>query len=856
MNLMQNSDSHTTPLELLAPAGDWECVHAAIENGADAIYFGLDCGFNARHRAKNFGLGDLAEIGKTLRRRGVRGYVTMNTLVYPSEMDALADVIGEIAVAGIDAVLVQDFGVARLVRTICPELEIHASTQMSLTSAETIAVAQELAISRVVLARELSVREIQKIAGATKMPLEVFIHGALCVAYSGQCLTSESLGGRSANRGQCAQACRLPYDLICDGQDVPLGNQKYLISPQDLAGYAAIPELMDAGIASIKIEGRLKTSEYVANITSHYRAAIDEAIATRTVTISEAAKQEMELSFSRGFSPGWLEGNDHKRLVPGESSAKRGIGLGEVLEVTADRIKIHVSATVRLGDGIAIEDTNGRPTQGSRVFELLDEHNNPIEQLSADRTGWIGLARDEIEWSEIESGQPVFKNDDPQLNRRLRQTFSGGDPVRRQPVDFRVVARVGQPLEIHGTLVGGSAKWAAESVSVSGETALAIARKHPVTTELLREKLGRLGGTGFQMRHLQAEIDGEPMVPMAMLNELRRSWVRQLTAQLDRAPTRQIDIEAGKRLLDFPVSVALPNRALEQNLTQLSVMCRTLDQVQAACASQVSWVLVDFQNIRLYRQAIETAREHGLPIAVASVRIQKPGEMGLLKVLDRHAPDAILARNLAALDYFNSRGLMTIADFSLNVTNHLSAQWIFDRGASRVTASYDLNRSQLLDLVRSHAPGALEVGALEVVVHQHMPMFHMEHCVFCSVLSPGTDKTNCGRPCDDHIVQLRDRVGAEHPLHADVACRNTIYNGTPQSGAEMIETLLQHGVSWFRVELLEESDQAAQRTIKLYQRCLSGEVSGADVWRTLQATNRLGVTRGTMEAERNPLAIL
>src|SRR6056297_2415104 len=330
---MQAPQPTTEKPELLAPAGDWDCVHAAIENGADAIYFGLDCGFNARFRAKNFGLDDLPELTKTLRTRGVRGYVTMNTLTFPSEMPRLAEVIEQIARAGVDAVLVQDFGVARLTRAICPELEIHASTQMSLTSGETIEVARELGLARVVLARELSVGEIRKIRAATDVPLEAFIHGALCVAYSGQCLTSESLGGRSANRGQCAQACRLPYELVCDGEDRELGDVRYLLSPQDLAGYGVIPELMRIGVASLKIEGRLKTAEYVANITAHYRRAIDRVAAGDSPGIGDDDVREMELSFSRGFSPGWLAGNDHKRLVPGISSAKRGIRLGDVVSV-------------------------------------------------------------------------------------------------------------------------------------------------------------------------------------------------------------------------------------------------------------------------------------------------------------------------------------------------------------------------------------------------------------------------------------------------------------------------------------------------------------------------------------------
>ncbi len=344
--------------------------------------------------------------------------------------------------AGIDAVLVQDFGVARIVRAICPDLEIHASTQMSLTSAETIAVAAELGLSRVVLPRELSVDEIRKIAGATEMPLEVFIHGALCVAYSGQCLTSESLGGRSANRGQCAQACRLPYELICDGEDRDLGDVKYLLSPQDLAGYAAIPDLIAAGVASLKIEGRLKTPEYVANITGHYRAAIDQASREGNVTISDQSKREMELSFSRGFSPGWLPGNDHKRLVPGLQSAKRGIELGEVIDVDPDRIKIRISAPVALGDGLAIGD------QGGRIYSLHNSDGIKITEMSENRVGWIGFGRGEIDWSAVDVGDMVFKNDDPALNRRLRQTYSGVDPVRRRPIDISVFAASGEQLRL------------------------------------------------------------------------------------------------------------------------------------------------------------------------------------------------------------------------------------------------------------------------------------------------------------------------------------------------------------------------------------------------------------------------
>ena len=250
-----NAPQHTPPAaagppELLSPAGDFDCVRAAVENGADAVYFGLNSGFNARARAANLGPDELADVMAFVHRRGVRGYVTLNTLVFPSELAEFEQTVRQVAAAGVDAVLVQDLGAVRLIKAVAPDLAVHASTQMTLTSAESIELVARLGVERVVLARELSIDEIAHIHRQTAMPLEVFVHGALCVAYSGQCLTSESLGGRSANRGQCAQACRLPYELICDGREIDLGAMQYLLSPQDLAAYALVPELIAAGASA------------------------------------------------------------------------------------------------------------------------------------------------------------------------------------------------------------------------------------------------------------------------------------------------------------------------------------------------------------------------------------------------------------------------------------------------------------------------------------------------------------------------------------------------------------------------------------------------------------------------------
>src|SRR5687768_6590632 len=304
---------HVRTPELLAPAGDWECSKAAVENGADAIYFGLEK-FNARMRAHNFTVADLPKLMEFLHLRGVRGYVTFNTLVFPNELILAQQYLRAIITAGVDAAIVQDVGIARLIRSLSPDFPIHASTQMTITSAAGVEFARELGCNLVVLARECSIKEIESIqglaatvGGESAMPLEVFVHGALCVAYSGQCLTSESLGGRSANRGECAQACRMPYELISDGKIVPLGDRKYLLSPQDLAGIEVLPELVRSGVASLKIEGRLKSAEYVANVTRVYRRALDKiALEASAELFTAADSYDLQMGFSRGLYSGWF----------------------------------------------------------------------------------------------------------------------------------------------------------------------------------------------------------------------------------------------------------------------------------------------------------------------------------------------------------------------------------------------------------------------------------------------------------------------------------------------------------------------------------------------------------------------
>ena len=825
--------------ELLAPAGDRTCLIAAVENGADAVYFGVQ-GHNARARATNFELAALPEVMDLLHRRGVKGYVTLNTLAFSRELPALEITVRAIAEAGVDAVIVQDVGLARLIRALTPDLEIHASTQMSITETAGIQLAADLGCSRVILARELSLREIAKIRETAPLPVEVFVHGALCVAYSGQCLTSEALGGRSANRGECAQACRLPYEIVCDGEVCDLGNIQYLLSPQDLAAFELIPQLVEVGVASLKIEGRLKTPEYVANITRNYRNAIDSAMAGHDEPIGPDAVREMELSFSRGFSQGFFGPRDHKVLVRGDYAKKRGVFVGTVESVVGGRIRLNLVAPVKLGDGLVLDaiEESSAPEQGGRLYEVIRPRlgrNVPLpvgpEGLSAGPAE-LGFGRRDLDLRLVQPGQRVWKTDDPELTRRLRQTFEG--PARRKVgVALKIRAVVGEPILLEARANNGA------FASVVGDQALVEATNQPASVDSLREQVDRLGGTIYEIAEFVAEIEGGPLVPRSLLNALRRDLITALdSARI--APARQI--AAGSVLASLrPSMPAFDPDALPTG-PELTVLCRTVPQIEAAIAFGSKTIYADFQDIKAYAEAVAVARAgQGVEIYLATPRIQKPGEANIYRYLTRQGADGLLVRNAGGIAWCSEQSIPFIADFSVNAANELAVDFFRGRGARRVTASYDLSFDQLDDLLQAVPP-----GWLEVVVHQQIPMFHMEFCAFSAHLANGKPNPECGRPCDHHDVKLRDRVGMEHPLKADVGCRNTLFNAVPQTAAEYLPRLIARKASHLRVEFLDDTPAAVTRTLTLYSDAIIGQRDPKSLWRDLKATGKYGVTRGAL----------
>jgi putative protease len=824
--------------EILAPAGDAACMRAAVRAGADAVYFGLQ-GFNARARATNFDAAELAATMRELHASGVRGYVTLNTLVFDTELATFEAAVRACAEAGVDAVIVQDLGAMRIVRAVAPELPIHASTQMTCTDAAGVELARSLGASRVILARELSLDDIAAVRRATDVEVEVFVHGALCISYSGQCMTSEAIGGRSANRGACAQACRLPYELVVDGELRDEGDRAFLLSPEDLEASTLATRLAALGVSALKIEGRMKGPEYVAATTALYRAALGERESEQPVHSSLPELRSSALqTYSRGSGTGFLQGVDHQRLVEGRSCDHRGTLVGECIGTRRadgrDLLVVRSTSAIDRGDGLLVEGGwGGEGEVGGRVWDV--ERARDTGELLV----WLGPDKDV---AGAASHRRVFKTSDPRNEHAIRATFDHGGA--RVAVDVRISGAIGAPFTLEATSARG------HHARVVSDGPLEAARTSPTSVDVLREKLARLGQTPFELASLAVDLPAEAMVPMSRLNRARRALADALAESLHH-PHAVTGVTH-----DALLSAALPpDRAPPP--AGLFVLCRNETQAHAAIDAGADGVTLDFLELTGTGAALRSlrARDPHIHVTLAPPRIRKPGEEKIDKYLRELAPDALLVRSLGALrearDGASPRSsggrstpgeqVAAIGDFSLNVANRLAAAEVLACGLAAFTPSFDLDAAQLTALcATSFGPWA------EVVVHHPMPLFHMEHCVIAALLSEGRDHRTCGRPCDRHRVSLRDRAGMDHPVEADVGCRNTVFHAAPQSAAGVVPLLQQSGVRRFRIELVRESREDVARVVAAYRSLLEGRTTPAELRRTLATPGGYGVVSGSL----------
>lgn len=749
--------------ELLAPAGSFDALRAACWAGANAVYLGGKS-FSARASATNFDNDELERAILFAHRSNVKVYVTVNTLLKQGEVEAAVTFLSELYNMGADAVIIQDLGLLKLAAEYVPRLERHASTQTTTTSLAGVAALWGLGAQRVVLARELEAVEVRQIVSANILPVEIFIHGALCVAYSGQCLLSSIIGGRSGNRGQCAQPCRLPFD----------GPVKYPLSPRDLCLIEHVPELLTLGASSWKIEGRLKRPEYVAEVVSTYRKAIERAMHGGQYSVSEQDKARLLQAFNRDFTKGYIHGQPRGDFYSGERPDNRGVTVGVVTSATGSAFRVRFNTPVGAGDICDLGIHNGTFT--------ISERAAAYEEQDFRTDGRI----------QPQQGALVSRVIHAERNNTLMSNIDSFSPKPTE-VDFEVSGTVGEAIFLRACSSGVCV----ESV---GSNALEASRSVDNSRGMIDRQLQKLGGTAFVARDIQVFLGPNTFVSVGEINSSRREVIHELTEKLWGQP---------KKMATPSLSVPVGGKKRDRDQPLLGVSVADVEEARAAEAAGVDYLIYgrewldgsvesawhQFEAIwnnssndviLRFPRVMHTAEEQhwrhispeGLPIMVSS-----PGAAHL------------------AFEFTNK----VYGDTGLNVMNSYSCEAI--KSLSAVAISHELNRSEVIDLV-----GSSKVD-LEVVVHGRQLLMVHANCTW----SPQC--TGKGA-CQQNGV-LVDRKGAEFPIATDHRCRSYVLNSQVLSLIDTIPTLTRAGASRLRIEAAGAGASRIYKTVSLYRQALS-----------------------------------
>ncbi len=809
-------------LELLAPAGSWEALEAAVNAGADAVYMGGKA-FGARAYASNFDQDEMAKAVYFAHMHRVRLYITVNTLVDDSEMAALADYLLFLNNVGVDGIIVQDMGIIRLARKIVPQLPLHASTQMTLTNSGGVDFALQAGMERSVLARELSLEEI-KAACSRGCEIEAFIHGALCICYSGQCLMSSLIGGRSGNRGRCAQPCRLPYKLLnAQDEDLLVGKDagQYLLSPRDMNTLAILPQMIEAGVISYKIEGRMKSPEYVAVVVDAYRRAMDSYLAGNYQVPPEDFAN-IEQIFNRDFTTAYLTGRPGKEMMSDRRPNNRGVLIGRVIKLDKQRNKavLKLEKELHLGDGLEFWVSVGGRV-GTTVSNMLANGKDvqtalPGQQVTIDVPNGVRL------------NDRVFRTLDSRLAAYAQQFF-GPDAKRRIPVNAVVTARLGQPMTI--TLTDD------EGNSGCGKTDFIVeaARKRALDDAAVRRQIDRLGTTEYFLASIRFEHDEGVMVPMSEMNEARRMACEALDAArlATFAPARRI-----VRQYDEALQSAARNQTAANST--LTVHCDSLSKVEAALQAGAERILFGGEcfNHRLpgdgdYAKAVGLCRRAGRQIAFATPRIVKEKQLEyfdrLFALWRQLRPDFVYINNnglwLLARKY---PALQLVADMSLNIFNSQALQFWQESGAVGAVLSPELTMAQVEHLA------AVSPLSLECADQGRLEMMVSEYCVggsFLASLHEGRCRFNCRE-----LLFLGDRKDARFPVAMDQFCRMHILNAHELSLLANVRHMAEIGVACLRIDGRDYDEARLAELVALYRQVLGGAVAAPE--------NLPGTTRG------------
>lgn len=800
--------------ELLAPAGSLDAVRAAVANGADAVYLGASR-FNARDGGAQLSMEELSKACAIAHQRGTRVYLTFNVLLKTHELEDAMRYLGECVDAGIDAAIVQDLGAVRLIQRTYPRLEVHGSTQMTVHDPSAARVMQQLGVERIVLARENTLDDIRAIHEAVpSLGLETFVHGALCISYSGQCFMSGMISERSANRGSCAQSCRKDYVLTDDRTNHEL-DRGYLISARDLAAHDHLAEIASSGVGCLKVEGRKKKPEYVATVTRSYRTWLDRVARGEFAPPPSDEVQPLVQIFSRGNTGGMYGGREGREYITRTQPDNRGVTLGVVTGREGNDILVEVRAPLANGDGVGFE----APEQGSAasIGSTIQDVRTLSSRGGVYRQAFTARVR-------VDAGWRVVRTSDATLLAEARQSFAHvptPDRTGLVRLDVRCFGQPGAPLKVIVTDGG-------HTVTVRSDLPLAVASKRALDAAQLREQLGRLGETPFVLGGLQ--VDGLAQgcfLPVSALNHLRQDAVAQLLAQ------RQWDGVASAAERDALIAAAVTTVTVapvpESDAPfRLVASVWTVEDALAAADSGATEVVLDpflrhpTPTVSRVRALREELAGHGVTLRLRTPTIVRPDDRKrLTKWLDLGLP--LLTGHLGLVAEQSALGVDVVGDYALNAFNPHTAAILFEQGAKRLTASVELTTDEIAQLI---APWG---GAgFDVFVWGRPEGMTIEHCVLSAAFD--REPTTCRDLCvQKHTsVTLTDPAGYAFPVATDSDCRNRLLHSRPIDGSEFVPTLWAAGVRGYQLVFNVAGDPVGE-VVAGYRRLLVRQADGAGV---------------------------
>ena len=782
-------------MELLAPAGTMENFMAALESGADAIYLGGKV-FNARAHAANFGIDELREAVRLAHILDVSVYVTVNILIGDTELKDLEQYIKDLDSIGVDAIIVQDLAVAEIAKRVAPNIHLHGSTQMTAATLDAVRFYESLGFTRVVLARELSLKEIQHICKHCKAEIEVFVHGALCVCYSGQCLMSSFIGGRSGNRGACAQPCRLPYELLdSKGESVLPKHEAYLLSPKDLNYSEHMNELVAAGVTSFKVEGRMKKVSYVRQVIGTYREILDDA------SIHENQRKALASGFNRGFSTAYLEDTVGRQMMTVVAPNHQGKPIGESYTKKGE-VYLSLTEPIEQGSLVKILQSNGSVT----YYTVDDEWTCVSDTLYKGRPA-EGLA----------VGQLYLASTPKNTKSRGLQEFT-------RKYDMSVYLSVGSNGETNYTELTAILD-SGLSVTVTNEYVPAIANKVPTSLEKVTEQLGRLGNTLFRLSYVDIP-DGPYMWPASVLNALRRDAVTALETALI---THHVESWQALQVTgDVDYDFKAQHELSYDTCPMISARVDEIEGVKAAIAGGAQKIVFGGDRLSrtpyalsIYDEVARLCAQSDVICTFATPRVVKDDEVEAYKhtleaIVQAH-PDSISIHVPQALLWLRELGYTGAieADTGLNIFNTPTLHFWEQLHISCVNPSQELTLKQITEIAKhSHIP-------IETMVHGYTEMMISEYCAIASFVGTGS-KVNCPMPCVTESYSLKDRKGEIFPLRTDPYCRMHIMNSHEMDMRAYVPMLLQKGISILRIDGRHMKPNCVQDIVSQYVAIANG----------------------------------